>query len=993
MDFAFKAFSNYKSEEVTSQSVDVPSLEIPSQQASRPTSHYVVAEKNGTPIRAFDKVPSVGAWLNKQIKLQYDSKKDFSPKRIIEGSDSVMWQVKERNGRLVDVAIFKLQNRIDVNPRGPNDYDMIYDEVVYQGVAYPIAISKKEYDHRDVLSKLSFITENIDCPPSYLKAVFIHALQNQTDVKSLVTPKRSGWYEYDNGGLIFGSSSSVYKPCLKECYAKDLQERKLVPTDRAIVDIAKDYSKALPKFWHYKLLIALRIASLLLYFFEKAGIKPDQLFVIEPTSPSAAKTAISLLKNKNYESLVTLNLKSASKAEVKEYVKNINDGVAVFWDDACIEDWKKHDGNVQLTVDDLQGTDGIEENSRHLTAIVSENPCNIKSNCPAFYISLTQYACIGIEHEKLQRLSGEFDSAIVQAIVNDPVNMIDLIDKAIAWANVEAHTVRNSENINTIKLIRGGLYLMENYNMVSPDEKKEIYKALKSNNEIDRDSTTAIINDFGAALNATLFTEIPVVSQYGSPYYVPGKMMAFEADGYINMESDVLDRLLMKTKTTHKPLKVLSACAEGKLLRSNNGFKRRLEVEVAPGETKTVNIYSFSTALLNSQNKEKLAELKNANIMLDPTELSPLNVIPMITNKSGTKIIGQSRNSDDNGNQCVCGDSRSGKSRYLVEQAVNTAKHGDQVVIFDHSGSFTEHELRNHLSEETIEKYISIHVIPKQGIPVNIANTGNCDTLPEKKQYLKGILAAAARELRDKHGKVLLKRIGEMLKDKNGMVCISDILDYLDENDDVQMAIREKLEGVFESLEGLPKSNQTWAEFLASQKKIVVISTGKDSVSKGAHIVDMLLASFYSWKQCVPDNSIAVVLDECQDLNLDTDGPVDIMVRKGAKQGIRVLLASQEFSASKDRLGKIIGNCGTFVFFRPKTDNLADIAKLTGIDISTLSSLELGQCVVYGLLYDKTAGKNRQFTAVGWTYKNPAPKAVMADESYLKINRFKFIKR
>ena len=132
----------------------------------------------------------------------------------------------------------------------------------------------------------------------------------------------------------------------------------------------------------------------------------------------------------------------------------------------------------------------------------------------------------------------------------------------------------------------------------------------------------------------------------------------------------------------------------------------------------------------------------------------------------------------------------------------------------------------------------------------------------------------------------------------------------------------------------------------------------------------MLLSSVYSYQQYHADKHITLVLDECEDLYLVKDAPIDIILRKGGKAGIRMLLASQEFSADKDRLGKIIGNCGTLVFFCPKTNSLSDIAKLTGIDKAVLASLEQGQCVVYGLLYDKTAESNKLTTIIGWTYKH-----------------------
>ena len=82
-----------------------------------------------------------------------------------------------------------------------------------------------------------------------------------------------------------------------------------------------------------------------------------------------------------------------------------------------------------------------------------------------------------------------------------------------------------------------------------------------------------------------------------------------------------------------------------------------------------------------------------------------------------------------------------------------------------------------------------------------------------------------------------------------------------------------------------------------------------------------------------------------------------------------MLVASQEFSAVNDKLGKIIGNCGTLVFFRPKVDNLAAVSKLTGVDKATLSSLEAGECVVHGLLFNQPASKNKHTTILGWTFR------------------------
>lgn len=188
-------------------------------------------------------------------------------------------------------------------------------------------------------------------------------------------------------------------------------------------------------------------------------------------------------------------------------------------------------------------------------------------------------------------------------------------------------------------------------------------------------------------------------------------------------------------------------------------------------------------------------------------------------------------------------------------------------------------------------------------------------------------------------------------------------------NDDVpeEAIIKDRLEEVFCELEGLNTYEQNWGEFIDSQKGIIVISSSSDGIRKSSPLVDMLLASLYEYKQHDRVPRYTVVLDEIEDLCLDKDGPISTILRKGAKHHLSMMLASQEYSVEKDKLGKLISNCATHVIFRPKEANIKDIAKHIGVDASTLANLEQGQCIVYGLLYSKKTEQNKCFAIVGWT--------------------------
>ncbi|SEH82524.1 AAA-like domain-containing protein, partial [Ruminococcus flavefaciens] len=819
---------------------------------------------------------------------------------------------------------------------------------------------------------------------------FYLAVQEITERKLLFTPKRSGWSKDSEGHLLF-ASAEIVNPQYMSCYPTDVRERQLLPTDRAIVDIAKDYSMVLPRIWQYKLLIALRIASLLLYFFEKEGIKPDQLIIVEPACPSAAKTAIALLKTQNYSSQVVKSLMS-TKSELKKAFRDSNDSMVVLYDDARIENGKRHDELLKVVVDDLQGTNGIEDSTRHLTSIICENPCVIPEDTPAMYINLCEKVNIG-DPDKLQRFSGEFDSALIQAIVNDPTNMLAFIKNALKAADIETLTIQNSENINAKKMIRVAISIMFSYGLISEEETKSILTWMKSGSDNRDDSVTAIFNDFINVLNELIATGIfKITTQKGFPYYkLQSKTIVY--DGFwLNFEPELWDYILMRMRTCKKKYKILKALE--KCMEKNHRqkeYKRNIDVDIAPKIQISISVFSIPSIILYPSNLEKVRELKYAGYQLTKVEAANIKLRPLVMNRAGTCLYGQNMEPDLNYHQLISGDSRSGKSTYEGEQAVDAAINDEQVLIVDNDGSWSEREVRKRLPESIIDKYFSFWSIPKMGLPVNLADVSDCDDVTEKKDRIKSVLSCAARSLGDKQGKVLYKRIGVMLKDKNDDINICDILAYLEKKDEVQKALRDKIEGVLEDFEELPTPKTSWREFFSSKKKIVVISTGFDSVAKGSYVTDMLLASYYAYKQHFPETRNTIILDEAQDLDISTDSAIDKLLRKGAKHGIRMLIATQHFSAVKEKLGKTFGNCRTLIIFRPEYVDFADISKLTGVDSATLASLEQGQCLVYGLLYDKTTGKNKQATVIGWTYKNPAPKAVMANEpcSILRKPKFK----
>lgn len=929
-----------------------------------------------------------GRKITPKLYVENFEKKEYSPRKIKKNLYTQEWYLEERdNGRTIDIGKFILKNPFIINPTSLQNFDACKFCVRYDEQEYDVVLTEKEYKSRKILQHFSFLKRNPDCPDKYLIDAIYLAFQELECWKFLFTPKNSGWQELPKGKPFFASNLSVY-PNLDVYYPNDVRERQLLNTSRTLIDIAKDYAEKLPKIWQYKLLVAIRLVCLMLYFAANNGINPDQLFVVETGSESATKVAISLLKTQNYTSLSSLSL-LATKTQLKEYLNKVNDGIAIFTDNSYVEDGNKRSINIDMLIDDLYNRNGIEHPQRHCIAIVSDNPGNLHSEIPAMYIDISSIVP-DCDAESLQKISGEFDTAFINAFEKDPENMCAMLNEYFKASEISSKTILNSEKYNSEKLVRAGVCILNNFGLITKKESRNIFYWLEHLSASSRDSATVIVNDFRKVINSILFSEVKVYTQFGNPYYFRGQdNTCFVDDNHLNFELQVWERFLFKMETTKKRQKVLHALQSCNMIYSNNGFKRILEVEVAPGILRKVSVYSISKKILYPENFEKTHEIFFSNYYFTKDEASINNLRPMISNKSKTMLCGQSPNEDLNYHQLISGDPRSGKTTYESEQAVAAAINDEAVLVIDNDGSWSEDILKNHLSDEVVEKYFSFWSIPNQGLPINIADLSNCNSLPEKKNLLFSILSSATRSLGELQAKVLKKQIGAMLKEKNNFN-INDILTYLDEKDDVQKTIYNKISDILQDFEGLPTTSATWKDFIYSQKKIIVISTGKDAVAKDSNVTDMLLSSFYAYKQHYPKMRTTIILDEVQDLDISIGSAIDIILRKGAKRGIRMLLATHEFSAVRDKLGKIFGNCRTLVFFKPKHDDLKDIARITGVDVSMLAKLEQGQCVVYGLLFNREEKKNKQTTIIGWTYNH---KFAKSDKTpYFKPHEKKVIK-
>lgn len=898
---------------------------------------------------------------NVVYNIYAETEKTFEAKKLRKNDGT--YYMTERNGREVKVGKLKLKDKYIVNQRPDGTFDAFYCAIEFEdNETIEIAVTYKDFVKRNILPHIPFFRRNADCPDKYIVMAFYHEILDGDDIKFLQLPQHSGWQEAQDGKTTFASKEIVI-PKLRMYYSDDILEREMIHTEKSLAEAGAALAKVLPTHWKYKLLVGLNITSELLYFYRLTGLIPDQMFVIEPKSESNARTASAILDN----SRRTICRLTDCRTAIQHELALINDGIAQLRESSYVEERKQCDAGLDVLINDLHGQLRSYAPNRHISAIVADNPGRISSEFPACFISLKD--CPSVENnEEIQQAIGEFSSALIRNLSNAEVtdNLITYALHRTEWLKKSSE---NAEYYMSFRMMSATLEVLYRYNIVSVEDMRRILFYLRDHNNEPPDSEQEITNELRGVLSDGIENGSIGVSAKGSSlYFDPTRPMVYIDETYISALSLTIDtKILPFMKTTQRRNKLLSATKSCGKLYANNNFKRNIDIEISPGVTKTFSVYSFAKDLLDGRCKDKVDALFYDDYLYSKEEM-PAGFIPMIKINGCNKYAGCviDASTDEGESLYVSGKSRSGKTRFLVEQAVIRYNSGKKVIVFDQTGSFSPEELEKH----DVDKSLFSHWdIGKYGAPVNLLSLENCLTLSEKKNILFSAFSVAANITGEIQRKTLKKKLSAIARaiDAGTIHSLPETLKFFDDDVPEEAIIKDRLEEVFCELEGLNTYEQNWGEFIDSQNGIIVISSSSDGIRKSSPLVDMLLASLYEYKQHDRSPRYIVVLDEIEDLCLDKDGPINIILRKGAKNHLSMLLASQEYSVEKDKLGKLIGNCATHIIFHPKDANIKDIAKHIGVDASTLANLEQGQCIVYGLLYSKKAEKNKHFVIKGWT--------------------------
>lgn len=652
---------------------------------------------------------------------------NYTPTALNRGSDGI-WTYTRPDGASVPIGNITLDKCYAVNPHPDLTYDALFCILKIDGRYRGASISYQDIMKNNVyqpIRKLLPCDSDPNFRDDYAKYIFnklvYEAPFNSDKYSILMLPTHAGWISVDQKNPVF-VHSGLFHPKLYPHIEHEVRGRSLIKTDLPIQEIVQKYNAALPKHWKSKALVAVRVASILLYHLEKADICPDQMIVVETPGRICTQTAIALLKTSDYVQGGTPSI-VLEKKDIATLLQHTNDGLVLLEDTAANNEMTKLNHRLSMLERDITGTTGTTDTTRHMIAILSEKPDRIIRTGAPLFISLSDLAVDSSNINELRQLSGLFDFALIRRITDLYVDSKKEIDLAIEKSKTIPVTPENEERINIIRAIYAAAVFLEKLDFVTADEAANILNWLTTENSNTFDSYISIVNDFRATINALIRDgRIKVVGQSGPPYYKPKSNMAFLADGYVNFEKEILSGLIIPNLKTSTKINSLKTALETEgILYGTNNKQRNPLVHTSDTNKEVVKVYSVSEDILDEDVRDIVNETAFDDKYYSASELPRKDFVPLIFSPSRNKVAGMkiAPDSDENFHMYVCGASRSGKTAYLMQQALFRAFNCEQVIIFDNTEAFSPNRWKKIFKEDApfiLAKYIDYHQIGESGI-------------------------------------------------------------------------------------------------------------------------------------------------------------------------------------------------------------------------------------------------------------------------------------
>lgn len=504
-------------------------------------------------------------------------------------------------------------------------------------------------------------------------------------------------------------------------------------------------------------------------------------------------------------------------------------------------------------------------------------------------------------------------------------------------------------------------------------------KLIQDSQDFECGKSFAIINSFSKALNRLIIgKKLEIIKLCREMNYKPDSDTVIVDGELMMMEESVMKKLFLPEITDVQTVNgILSTLENHNYLVATNGHKKPTTVYCEDETSFHISLVAFKYAdMVSSETLRYINSLSTKQYFTDKNN-NP-DFLPLIENVFGHKA-GQLLRPNENQHRCITGKSGSGKTVFLTQLMARLAIHGNRVVVFDSSNSFSESELEGKLSKEFIDEHITFYDASESGLPVHLLYTYEQDTPVKQRNMLTDIIGEAMHNSTQSQLLFLKKTMKDYIeyshcnyKDYYELLQCTDTSKV---ESSTKESILNKLGQVLDELLENGSDDQTddWFTFLNKCKDIVIINIEEAGGKNGNQLTDMLLASlFYALKHQSEYRQLSIFIDEIQNQNLSDGSIISKIMREGRKYYIDLNFATQYLGSIKE--SRILRQASLNICFRPEITSRNTLADMLGFkkkDIWQLDNMSVGDCFVQGSIVNFDIGGRDETVIRGKTLLLP----------------------
>lgn len=719
------------------------------------------------------------------------------------------------------------------------------------------------------------------------------------------------------------------------------------------------------------------LLSLLKFFLESAGIIVKEFLCIMPSDKPCGLTKeklIPMLSTDNFHRFPLPRLESGGEAMEKAH-SGVYDGVLLIEDTAFADE-------EDVIIDGVKGVIRCTRNAgragggRNVPMILSKSAGYTAAKLAPDNVVIIDTEGVELNYtvEEIERVTDLMTALVYQAALSNHMLTKEFFVQKANYFRQLMSVNKPDENIDALiamLIIENFLESFLGMNYFSEDSLCNYKKIINNKGRMIISANTAVKKEFSAKLSEKFreksFSAVKKVRNFRVDD--DGKTGVISGDR-LWISSAMIDTIVKDMNSVRSSESIINAFkADGDLIITD-GYTHPFDSHDSNGDYQRLYFYDFPADILDDDILYHLQNPEDAAFMLTEKECRIPGFMPLISVKSG-EIVGKRffYSESENENIALYGQSGEGKSYTKSQIMANRFANEFDIVVFDTSDSDTYDALCDNLSKEYVDKNVVFHKLDDGELNIDIFKIDRSVQLPSQKKELLGIITAGVGDLTGPQTNTLRSVISDLLAvtDVDKPISPDDLLALLDEEGPTYESLLNRFEPFIEDVKEYGLTSGTWKDFFSGERKIHVIQINEGYSGNGNQIVDTLLATLYNYKRENPQRPLSVFIDEVQNQNFSVSSPIRKILKEGRKHHLSIVAATQDYYARKD-MYSALGKAGMQIFHRPTQDSVNLVAAelhWNKADIARFDSMERGDVIIKGALFNKELGRNSQTKIIG----------------------------